>query len=314
MKNTISLTLLLILSITSPASAQPPARCADPLYEVGFKGEVLSGSKQAVVELALRGEPLRIGWDRDFDEDGESDLAHWSDARFVSVFDGEVATQVETIHRQSPSRKTGSVNLPTAFDQWHGIIDTRGILQGRLENSEKVGERRVRSVWCAAFKPTPQWHLVFKHDTQGQRLKGSKAALLNAVRSGQPLRIGWGLSITRDEKPKSVEHMVSPVFVSITDETEVIAQMPEHIAQQSYWDADRSLFDSGEVMWRGLATTQGRFDAIWVNRASGEVVRRAPQRAAFSWYTFDLAHEAESLAISKGVIADQSRSHQRIPK
>lgn len=305
-KSTQALILLLILNIATTASAQPPARCAHPLYEVGFEGEALYGSKAAVIELALRGEPLRVGWNLDFDNDGESDLAHWSDARFVSVFDGELATQVETIHRQSPSRQTGAINLPITFDQWHGIIDTRGVLQGRFENSEKVGERKVKSVWCSSTKPSPQWRLIYKHDTSGKKLKGSKAALLNAVRGGQPLQIGWGLSVEQDAKFKSVEHIVSPVFVTITDQTDVIAQMPEHIAQQSYWNVDQSLFDHGAVMWRGLATTQGRFDAIWVNRASGEIVRRSPQRAAFSWFTYGPEREAGSLSIAKGVIADES--------
>lgn len=67
---------------------------------------------------------------------------------------------------------------------------------------------------------------------------------------------------------------------------EVVVQLPEHIAQHSYVDPSGAAFENAAVMWRGLMSTDGTFDAVWVNRATGEEVRRLPQRAALAWFAF----------------------------
>ena len=64
------------------------------------------------------------------------------------------------------------------------------------------------------------------------------------------------------------------------------ARLPEHIAQRAYADVAGVSFDNPAVMWRGLMTTQGVFDAVWVNRATGEQVRRHPQRVGLTWFAF----------------------------
>ena len=296
--------LIAILMITAgPVVAQQAVGCENPILEVGVDGSIVAGSKSALINMVQRGESIRVGWDRDFDGDGKSDLSHWSAAQFLSVFQGEVATQLQSIHRQTPVRASGQINLPSSLDKWHGLLDSRGVLRGRLESASKVSERNVHSVWCLA-QPQTAWRLVYRHDLYGNQLEGTKTTLLNAIRSGQEIQIGWGLKRSAGKTTKSVEHLVAPVFVTITDEAEVSAQMPEHIGQQSYWEIDKSKFSDGAVMWRGLATTKGLFDAIWVNRGNGEVVRRAPQRAAFSWFVQGPVHHSTSLATQNGVIAE----------
>jgi hypothetical protein len=37
-------------------------------------------------------------------------------------------------------------------------------------------------------------------------------------------------------------------------------------------------------MWRGLMGTDGSFDAVYVDRATGREVRRLPLRAGIAWF------------------------------
>jgi hypothetical protein len=144
---------------------------------------------------------------------------------------------------------------------------------------------------CAPQTPPPvadrsSWHLVYRHAPDGEPVAGSKSELLAAVRRGAPIRFAWGVKLEREDRIASVEHVAEPVFLSIVDGSEVVVQLPEHIAQRAYGDLGGAAFDDPAVMWRGLMTTQGVFDAVWVNRATGETVRRAPQRVGLAWFAF----------------------------
>jgi hypothetical protein len=148
---------------------------------------------------------------------------------------------------------------------------------------------------------------MYRHDGEGQATAGSKDLLLTALRRGDPVRVAWGGAFkSRDGSARSVEHSADPVFVSITGGREVVAQLPEHLAQASYSDEAAATFGPGAVMWRGLLSTTGRFDAIWVDRATGREVRRAPQRAAVAWLVFAPdpscdSREPLALAVEGGV-------------
>ena len=122
------------------------------------------------------------------------------------------------------------------------------------------------------------WHLIYRHDADGRPISGSKSELLAAVRRGAPIRFAWGVLIEREGQRLSVEHVAEPIFLSIVNDTEVVVQLPEHIAQRAYADMSGASFEDPAVMWRGLMTTEGTFDAVWVNRATGQQVRRQPQR------------------------------------
>ena len=132
---------------------------------------------------------------------------------------------------------------------------------------------------CAA-----DWRLVYRHDADGERVEGSKEDLFDAVRSGAPVRFLWGFRGERDGETISVEHAAEPVFLTIASGRELVVQLPEHIGQASYFDPDAAGFESASVLWRGLMSTDGTFDAIWVDRATGEEVRRLPQRVGLSWF------------------------------
>lgn len=55
---------------------------------------------------------------------------------------------------------------------------------------------------------------------------------------------------------------------------EVFVQIPEHIAQTSYWNKEFQDFNSPAIIWRGLFSTTGRFMAVWYNRGNGQTIDR----------------------------------------
>ncbi len=134
---------------------------------------------------------------------------------------------------------------------------------------------------------TPAWRMVYRHDADGNPMAGTKQALFDAIRRGDAIRFAWGSTFEQpDGTVLSVEHTAEPVFLTIVGGEKVVVQLPEHIAQESYPRPEGDRFKTASVMWRGLMTTEGRFDAVWVDRASGEEVLRKPQRVGLSWFAF----------------------------
>lgn len=304
--------VLAATNLTVNALAQETERCSHLLYSTGFDREVLGGSKEALVEVVERGDAIRIGWELDFDDNGKADIRHWADASFLSIWEGEVFAQVQAIHRQRPvsgSEGGGSdMVLPDEFIEWRASLGTTGRVDGAFSNGRKMPAIPARIFWCAANAPDPVWTPVYKNGLNGEALEGSKEDLFAAIRAGQPIQIGWGLSRELNGQPASVEHLATPVFIGIGNDEHVVAQLSEHIAPRSYWGANSAFFDDPAVLWRGLMSTSGSFDAVWANRTTGEVIRRSPQRAVMTWYVRRKAPLATpSLAIPRGVIRDQSR-------
>jgi hypothetical protein len=251
----------------------------------------------------------------DFDGDGNSDLSHWAKAEFLSVWEGDVFTQLQAIHRQRPVKDKADIQLSKAYVEWRGLLSSTGKLEGNYSDGQTFPEMSTRIFWCSTLPPEPAWIVAYKNGLNGEPLAGSKEALFAAIRGGQEVRIAWGLGFDHQGKAHSVEHLIEPVFMTIIDGTHVVAQLPEHIAQRSYWDVDGAFFDDAAVMWRGLMTTKGTFDAAWVNRGTGEVVRRMPQRAMLTWYVLQKPSlSTPSLAVKEGVTFDKSREAERLPQ
>lgn len=280
---------LLIASVAMPTAARAEDACAAPLFAIDDRGRTTHGSKQALLAAASRGEPMRVGWRVVFGAKPQEFVQHWADALFVTIFENEVFTQVPAVHRQIPQPGKGHIALSPASEQWSASLGSNGRLVARFSNGSAPQEQRVAQTWCltpaaAAACRVPQWRLVYRHDTDGRAKTGSKPALLAAIRRGDPVRLAWGSAAPG--APRSVEHSADPVFVSIASNSEVYAQLAEHIAQQSYWERGKADFDQPSVMWRGVMGTDGSFDAVLVDRASGKTVRRMPQRAGIAWFAF----------------------------
>ena len=311
-KNALTILWVLMFCVSSPAVFGSDAICPGHLATVERSedgGVITAGSKEALRAAVLAGRSLRVGWEFDWNSDGQVDITHWADASFLSEFEGEIYTQVTTINRQQPRPGQKRIHLPAG--RWTGLLGTNGLLVSALEG-EEPRDHPVRSHWCdaAAFSAcaVPAWRLMYHHDQHGARIAGSKEALFEAVRRGDPIRFAWGLSAR--EGTVSVEHSAEPVFLTITGGEELFAQLPEHLAQTSYWDPQAVKFDDPAVLWRGLMGTNGSFDAVWVNRATGEEVRRWPQRARIAWFANSLDPACENrsgviLAVPGGVIKEE---------
>lgn len=239
-------------------------------------------------------------------------MTHWADASFLSEFEGTVTAQVGQIERQVPRRGQARIDFPDDPQRWSGLLSSDGTLLGRFSDGTPRRDR-VRASWCLAggvSRPAcvDRWRLAYHHDADGGRIAGDKKLLFDAVRRGRPIRLSWGSRSSRDPTI-SVEHVAEPVFVTVTG-GELFAQLPEHSAQRGYADPEAARFETPSVMWRGLMGTTGVFDAVWVDRASGEEVRRVPQRAQIAWFVYGPERSCEteaeiSLAVPGGVRVDE---------
>ena len=131
--------------VPSRASAQD---CPAPLLTVEQDGSVSSGSREMLRAAAESGVPLRIGWSIDGDRDGVPDLLHWTDAVFITVFEGEVFAQIAEIRRQSPRRGEADVELNRTPVRWTGSLGSNGFLMGAFDDDQPPTRVRVRSTWC----------------------------------------------------------------------------------------------------------------------------------------------------------------------
>jgi hypothetical protein len=304
--------------------------CEVPLLKIAAGGEVAAGSAQALMDHVNGGGRLRVGWQLDWNVDGHVDITNWAEPSVVSVYDDQVFAQFDDIRRRIPTLEEtpDGRSLAGQSGRWSAVLGSDGVLTSHVEGA---GERRwsVASEWCADEKAgvapatlaqncTPTWTERYRHDSQGATLRGHRESLLEALRRGDSLRVAWGAAYS--DSRYSVEHVAEPVFYSIVGGEHVVAQLPEHIAQNTYVRLDGAIFgDQPAVMWRGLLRTDGLFDAVWVNRASGQVVRRLPQRATVSWLTLSPPASCESrpaleLAAPDGVVPDAARAAERVPK
>ncbi|MEM6301220.1 MAG: hypothetical protein AAF749_05725 [Pseudomonadota bacterium] len=305
---TLGLCIGLLISSPSPASSLY-CEHGKQLATISSSGELDQGSLGRLHSAYRRGEKIRLGWELDFNGDNTADITHWADGLFLTEYKNRLFAQLPTIERQRPVDDSGLIEFADAAQRWSGLLGTDGTLVGRFSDGAPK-RSSVRSIWCLADDSKAcehRWRLVYKHDRDGTPLLGKKEKLFDAVRLGRPIRLNWGLQSSRNPSI-TVEHVAEPVFVTITG-NELAAQLPEHIAQESYANAAKARFQDPAVLWRGLMSTSGTFDAVWVNRSSGEVVRRSPQRASIGWYTFGPdslceVDQAPSLAVPGGVVRD----------
>jgi len=283
---TVLIASIVAFQFASPVQAQESCGSGH-LVTIGADGAVISGSKEQLRRAVGQGLPVRVGWQLDANNDGVVDLAHWTDAGFVTEFEGEIFAQINDIQRQSPVRAQTRVLMPEGRQRWSGLLGTTGLLESHFDDGSQPSSARVRSTWCVDSRAqlcAPQWRLTYRHDSDGRALEGSRDALLDAVRRGAPLRIAWGVASEGGPAPVVLEHAAEPVFLTVMNRQHVFVQLPEHIAQASYSQPEGARFDQAGVMWRGLLGSDGTFDAVYVDRATGREVRRLPQRAGVAWF------------------------------
>ena len=109
------------------------------------------------------------------------------------------------------------------------------------------------------------WEMAYKNDKNGNAIEGSKQTLINAIRQGVPVRIGWGAK----GADHSIEHISEPIWIAILDQQEVIAHLDPQVLSVINWvELSASYSDSTKLKeeWRVVLTTKGEFDAIWYDQ------------------------------------------------
>lgn len=124
----LTVTLLLILSIG--------ASVAQSNYSIvvstDFEGNVVSGSIEDLITEIRKGKPVRVGFQLDFNEDKEPDFDHWIDAEYITILNGHVFTQIESIFRQIPRAEIPQIDIIPVDDEWTGIVGTNSKLLNRF--------------------------------------------------------------------------------------------------------------------------------------------------------------------------------------
>ena len=204
---------ILVIAFLLCPSLAAHAQCPALLVALDDKGRVTRGSKKALVDAAARGDSLRVGWSVKWGKRPHDGVQHWHEAPFVTVFEGEVFTQVPMIHRQDPKPGKRHIALSPELMQWGGLLGTDGLLVSRFTDGAAPREVRVAQTWCldgaAAIEcSAPRWRLVYRHGADGRPRAGSKAALVAAIRRGDPVRVTWRGS-------RAVEERADPASLSI---------------------------------------------------------------------------------------------------
>lgn len=101
------------------------------------------------------------------------------------------------------------------------------------------------------------WRLVYKNDSEGQAILGDKEELINAVRSGLPIRIGWGGRLARDTT-MTIEHLAEARFVTVLNNSDVFAQVAQIVGQQPSFEKGALKVRFRESnMWTKIVGTNG---------------------------------------------------------
>ena len=102
------------------------------VVQTDFDGQVVSGSIDSLIAAIREGKPVRVGWQLDFNKDKQPDFDHWVDAEFITILNGHVFTQIETIYMQGPNLEIPQVEIYASSNQWTGVIGTNGKLLNRF--------------------------------------------------------------------------------------------------------------------------------------------------------------------------------------
>jgi len=149
---------------------------------------------------------------------------------------------------------------------------------------------------CAPAQTTPpqaptqercavsEWRFLFANDGHGNDLLGNRESLLAAVRRGSPLRVGW--SEANAKEGWSVEEFSGVGFTNIMGKRDIVAQLDNALIQSNYLNATLAGLKNPVIEWHALMSTDGRFEAVMLDRETGRAIRKLVQRTRMNWYAF----------------------------
>lgn len=141
----------------------------------------------------------------------------------------------------------------------------------------------ILMVSCNSEKSDLDFKIIYKNDKEGNSLIGSKEALIDHVRGGATIKIGWGSK----GKTHSIEHLSEPIWIAVLDESEVIAHLDAQVLSKIDWVSLSANYADSTLLnqeWRVVLTSKGEFDAVWYDRNIGKVIKRRPQNHTITWF------------------------------
>ena len=134
-------------------------------------------------------------------------------------------------------------------------------------------------------EPLNEWKVVYKNDGDGNPLFGKKSDLINAVRSGYPIRIGWGMRSRRDSTV-TIEHVAEAKFLSIINGDEVFGQIDRIIGQRPEIKSDSiKIYFREKNQWVKMAGSNGFSTAIMYDYVNDSLVNFGQARkSTTTWF------------------------------
>ncbi|MDW3191782.1 MAG: hypothetical protein R8G66_05435 [Cytophagales bacterium] len=126
-----------------------------------------------------------------------------------------------------------------------------------------------------------QMQLIYAHDEDGFKIEGSKEALIEAVRKGKQVRIGWKMG----EGSKKAEHFADAQMVTILN-GEVYAQIVPIIHQHTKPKRNNIVFRSG-IGWTFIASTTGNNSTLIYDMSDGSALKSVPGIWGNQWFVRD---------------------------
>ena len=122
------------------------------------------------------------------------------------------------------------------------------------------------------------WTKVFSNDENGKTMFGDKAELLSAVRSGYPIKIGFGGG--------RIEHIANADFLTISLGEEVFAQIPPIIGQRPSFTTDSLKVDfRPSNKWTLIAGTNGSSARLMTDYLNNTIENhRSDREMPITWY------------------------------
>lgn len=119
------------------------------------------------------------------------------------------------------------------------------------------------------------WKLIYANTEQGVRTHGNITELIQTVREGEEIRLGWG--------GRRVEHVANASFLTILTDSVVFAQI-EPIYGQTPEFTDYTITLKENLEWVLMGGTNGKSDAMMRNMVTGEIVGHNSRNRAFKWF------------------------------
>ena len=134
------------------------------------------------------------------------------------------------------------------------------------------------------YREKATWRAVYKNDQNGETVSGNIDTLIAGIRAGYDVRVGWGWQREQGDSTLSLEHIATPIYMSIIQEKHVSAIIDAHPLLESYRDIDKQRFGAGGHTWQCILTTKGTFNAQVYDRVADTLLNDWPQKHTITWF------------------------------